>query len=390
MAVKFVKLLHTEYTSGRGSIEALGSISRKRAAVIYDGRVLSGQMREKIDLLLRQNGGDARFVYSIEREPLVSDIFTALSRFKEYCPDLIVAIGGGTVIDLAKALHLFYEHPELTLEQAMRPYNLPPLGTKADLVAIPTTSGTGAETTSAAVFIDDTDKSKKLFLANELIPKYAVLDADFTDTLPSSVAVFTGMDALSHAIEASVCTAGSVLVQSLGNSAALDILENIEQSAFGQSGSDGRKIAREKCHLAAFTAGIAITNSCAGLVHGFDQPGARFNLPHGMVCGMMLPYTIKFSSPHPQYALLAKRLALKGETDQQLCDELVQYLWELNKRLGIPRAFCELSIDEQQYMQNVEDFANLALSAIATKLAPKVPTIEQAREILMSAYYGNL
>ncbi|SDL33060.1 iron-containing alcohol dehydrogenase [Natronincola ferrireducens] len=377
----------SNFIVGRGSIKFISQLNKKRAVVIYDGRIMSDATKEQLLTLVSENGGECRFIADIRNEPYFSDIVKAADDMNEFNPDLIIAIGGGSVLDTAKAMHLFYEYPDMSVEDSLIPYNLPELGKKAIMVAIPTTSGTGSETTSAAVFIDHETKAKRLMLSNELIPAYAILDADFTDTLPKSVASHTGMDALTHALEASVCVTASPMVVSIAISAALDILENLKISVLGNE--DEKLSAREACHVAASLSGVAITNSCAGLAHGFDQPGAYFDLPHGMVCGLLLPYTTAFASPHPSYAKLAKRLGLKGDSEKELCQNLVDYLVNFNKAIGIPLSFAEAGIDEEIFFDKLEDFATLAISAVATKLSPKIPSLEQAKELLKNAYYGN-
>ncbi|MEG2653285.1 MAG: iron-containing alcohol dehydrogenase, partial [Ruthenibacterium sp.] len=281
------------------------------------------------------------------------------------------------------------EYPEMTIEESLRPYQLPPLGRLAVMVAIPTTSGTGSETTSAAVFIDHATKAKHLMLANTLIPAYAILDADLTDSLPAAIAAHTGMDALTHALEAAVCVAATPLVISIALGAALDLLENLQNSISDHAPAPIHARAREACHVAASLAGMVITNSCAGLAHGMDQAGPCFGLPHGMVCGLMLPYTTAFSSPHPSYVTLARRLGLPGADDRALCQSLVDYLWDFCEQMNIVHSFSALEIPEDAYMDKIDDFARLGLQAIATKLSPRVPTPDEARQLLRDAYYGK-
>ncbi|GMQ62189.1 iron-containing alcohol dehydrogenase [Vallitalea maricola] len=385
---KYSPLVNSHFIVGRGSINFIRQLDKKRAVVIYDGRILSDTIKEQIIKLVAENNGECRFIADIRNEPFFSDILKAADDMKSFDPDLIIAIGGGSVLDTAKAMHLFYEYPEMSMEDALVPYNLPKLGVKAIMVAIPTTTGTGSETTSAAVFMDQLTKAKHLMLSNELIPAYAILDANFTDSLPKTIAANTGMDALTHALEASVCKTASPMVISIAVGAALDILENLESSVSSRH-QDVKANAREICHVAASLAGVVITNSCAGLAHGFDQPGAYFGLPHGMVCGLLLPYTTAFASPHASYAKLAKRLGIEGDNKKELCQKLVDYLMEFSKKIGIPSNFAEAGIDESMFMAKLDDFADLAISAVATKLSPKLPSFQEAKKLLIDAYYGN-
>ncbi|BDF72229.1 NADPH-dependent butanol dehydrogenase [Oscillospiraceae bacterium] len=389
MEKQFSPLAASRFIVGRGSISYLKELGKKRAAVIYDGRILTPLLRDRIDSLIRSGGGECRFVSDIRNEPFFSDIKKGAADMESFAPDLIVAIGGGSVMDTAKAMHLFYEYPGLSIADSLKPYQLPELGRKAVMAAVPTTSGTGSETTSAAVFIDQDTRAKHLMLSNNLIPAYAILDADLTDSLPATVAAHTGMDALTHAMEASVCVTASPLVVSVSLGAALDLLENLKNSVSDQVPAAVHARARETCHVAASLAGMVITNCCAGLAHGLDQAGPYYNLPHGMICGLMLPYTTAFSSPHPSYAALARRLGLKGADDRALCQALVDHLWDFGGELGIPHSFGALGLDEADFMDKLDDFARLGLEAIATKLSPRVPTLDEAREIFRSAYYGR-
>lgn len=386
MAKTYTVIDNAKYVIGRGGIAFLGELGKKRAVVLYDGRIVDEELKKKIADLIEENGGECRFIADIRNEPYFSDIIAAGQALGDFQPDLIVAIGGGSVMDTAKAIWLFYEHPELAFEDAFKAYALPkPVG-KAEIVAIPTTSGTGSETTSCAVFTNQETKAKSLMLSNDLIPAYAILDADFTDTLPATVAAHTGMDGLAHAMEAAVCVAASPMVVSLGLGAAMDLLENLPTSVGGEG--EAKKKAREVCHIASSLAGVAITNSCAGLVHGFDQPGPYFNLPHGLVCGLLLPYSTAFHSPHPQYVTIAKRLGYKGN-DKELCSQLVDHLWEFNSQVGLPHSFQELGLDEKVYFDKLPDFIEIALNSISTKLSPKAPTPEEAKALFTAAYYGE-
>lgn len=389
MEKQFTAFANSSFVVGRGSLAFLRQLGKKRVAVVYDGRVVNQAVHNRIRTLVEEGGGQCRFVADIRNEPYFEDIRRAADEMEQFAPDLILAVGGGSVMDTAKAMHLFYEYPQLTMEEALRPFTLPPLGNKAVLVAVPTTSGTGSETTSAAVFIQQQTKEKHLMLSNNLIPAYAVLDADFTDSLPSSIAAHTGMDALTHAMEAAVCKNAHGMVVSIALGAALDLLENLEASVLPQQAPQRRAQARETCHIAASLAGVVITNSFAGLAHAMDQPGPYFGLPHGMVCGLLLPYTTAFASPHPVYATLARRLGLRGANDAARCQALVDHLWEFNARLGIPHSFAQQGIPEKEYLEKLDDFAALAAGSPSAHLSPRAPEVQQARRLLEDAYYGR-
>jgi len=388
MKDKYFQFFQSRLISGRGSIAFLKSLGRKRAAIIYDGRVLDEQSKQKLSALLAEGGCEAGFLADIRNEPFVSDILDVKNEVNAFEPDLLLAIGGGSVMDSAKALWLFYEYPELPLEAAFRPFQLPELGSKAVLAAVPTTSGTGSETTCCAVFTNRQTRQKQLMLDYKIMPTYAILDADFTESMPKSVAAFTGMDGLTHAIEAAVCTASSPFVVSLALTAALDLLENLPVSVNALPGSEEKALARELCHYSATLAGIAINNSSAGLAHALDQLGPFFDLPHGLVCGILLPYTIMISVPQPAYVTLGKRLGYGG-SDAEICRQLVERMFVFNEQIGIPVSFAEIGIDEEAYMSKLDDFLDGLDDSMAAKLAPIELSVSEAKELLIAAYHGE-
>ncbi len=388
MKPKYSLLRQSQLVTGRGSLAFLADMGRKRAAIFYDGRIMDEQAKQNLRTLLAEGGCESRFVADIRNEPFFSDILQAADEVRAFEPDLFVAFGGGSVMDTAKAAWLFYEHPELPFEDAFKPFQIPETTGKAVIVAVPTTSGTGSETTCCAVFVNQDTMQKQLILGHSIIPAYAILDPDLTDTLPDTIAAHTGMDALSHAVEAAVCTASSPVVVSMAIGAALDILEHLPASVHAAKGSAEKAAAREACHYSATMAGVAINNASAGLVHTLDQPGPYFGLPHGLVCGLLLPYTTAFHSPHPVYTKLGRRLGFTG-TEQELCQSLVDFLWEFNTKIGIPHSFRELDIEEGEFLGKLDDFLAELDGSMAAILSPRKPSKEEAVQILRNAYYGE-
>ncbi len=382
----FSQLYASQLVTGRGAIRFLATLGKKKAAVLYDGRILDEGKKAAVAAILQAGGCEARFVADIRNEPFFSDILAAAEDVRAFGPDLFVAIGGGSVMDTAKAVWLFYEHPELPFADAFIPFALPPSTGQAIIAAVPTTSGTGSETTCCAVFTDQETKAKSLMLSYHIMPAYAILDADFTDTMPDSIAAFTGMDALTHALEAAVCKAASPLVRSIGISAALEMYENLPCSS-GRAAGD-KAAARELCHIGATMAGIAINNCSAGLAHTLDQAGPYFNLPHGMVCGILLPYTTAFHSPHPSYITFGRRLGFSGGPEQ-ICRSLVEALWQFTGQIGIPHSFREAGCDEAEFMKKIPDFISGLDTSMAANLSPRKPSPTEAAELLRAAYYGE-
>lgn len=367
---------------GRGAISFVTELGKKRIAVLgYADSV--GEFAED---LFAGTGAEVLYIGTVDREPLISDLFRFVAPVRAFEPDLILAIGGGSVMDMAKGLHLFYENPEMTFEESLKPFALPELGKKAESIFVPTTSGTGSETSSAAVFINPETRVKNLLLSNTLIPDYAVVDADFTDRLPDSVLIASAMDALSHAIESTTAKNASVFTKATATQAALDLLEYLP-AAVDDLQPERRLAAREKVHMAATMAGISITNSFTGIVHSYDHPGPAFDLPHGIVCGIMLPYSMKMVGPHESYACIAGRLGYHG-TVEELSNRLADHIFEFSRKLGLKTNFAELGIDRAAYFDHVPQWAEISLCGMATQMSPADMDLEKGIAFYTMCYQG--
>lgn len=385
---QYLKYNNTSFILGRGSLEYLAHINESKIALVVDMKALEkGNFLGRVEKILNNSKLNYKLIANVKREPHINDLEKPIREIQLFKPDCIVAIGGGSVIDTAKAMWLFYEHPELKWEDAFKPFALPPLGKRARLIAVPTTSGTGSETTCVSVLVDENTK-KQLMMSCELIPNTAILDYDLVNTMPSKIAAYSGLDALSHALEAAVCKLASPFVVSIATMAALEVLHWLPISVNSEINSDDFFKARETMHVAASMAGMAINNSSAGLSHGMDQPGPVFGLPHGLVCGILLPYTISFTNPNHVYVKLAKKLGLLGN-EHELCRQLVDTLQNLNNAIKIPKSFKDCGISEVEFNNHLDDFINSAIASGATNFAPKKPDYAQMRSIFLKAYYGD-
>lgn len=376
-----------QFVTGRGSISFFSTLGKKRIGIIKGGRSYNDSLRRTIETLALESGAEIRYLAQIRNEPLIEDIFSCMEEVRSFEPDMILAIGGGSVLDTAKAIHLFYENPDMSFEDALIPFTLPVLGKKAVHISVPTTSGTGSETTSVAVFIDPETKIKKLLLDNHLIPHYAIIDADTTDSLPDSIRIATAMDALTHAIEASTAKNASVMTQSVALEAALEILENLPSALSSCRDSADQALAREKIHIASALAGSAITNSCTGLAHSYDHPGPAFDKAHGAVCGLMLPYTMQLCGPHPSYAALAKRLGYEGN-EKELSQKLADHLLSLRKELSLEISFEDMGIDKEAYFMRMKTWSEGSLTAMATVMSPAEMSAEKGVALFEACYFG--
>ncbi|MBC5689162.1 iron-containing alcohol dehydrogenase [Mediterraneibacter sp. NSJ-55] len=382
------QLFAPAFITGRGSIEFFASLGKKRIGIIRGGRSYNDEVKTKIENAAASTGADVMYLAQIRNEPYIEDIFTCIDKVNEFQPDMILAVGGGSVLDSAKAIHLFYENPDLTFAEATIPYKLPKLGKKAIHISVPTTSGTGSETTSAAVFIDSVSKTKKLLLDNTLIPHYAVLDADLTDSLPVPLTISTALDALTHAVESSTALNSTSMTRAYSIEAALDILESLPVAVSKFTTVEEKKQAKESLHIAASMAGVAITNSCTGIVHSYDHPGPAFSISHGNICGLMLPYSLKYVGPHSSYSKIARRLGYKG-TDSELLLALQNYLFDFIKSFDLPLTFKEMKINESEYLEGAEKWADISLSAFATQVSPASMTYEKGIAFYKECFWGT-
>ena len=358
---------------------------KKKIAVL--GGSTTDDVVTALELFLLNFGIEPQF-YQSEYNKFYEDAVFGSSDFVEFKPDLILAIGGGSVMDVSKGLHLFYENPDMTFEESLKPFALPELGKLAISVFVPTTSGTGSETSSAAVFINEKTHVKSLLLSNTLIPDYTILDADLTDRLPRSVQISTGLDALCHAIESTTARNTNDFTRAIATQSALDILEYLPIAADGNSSDQQRRAAKEKLHMAATMAGIAITNSFTGIVHSYDHPGPEFGIPHGIVCGIMLPYSMEMVGPTEEYACIARRLGYTGST-AELSKALMRHITKLNSRLGLSESFSDAGIDKERYFANVPRWSEISLNAMATKLSPANMDVEKGKKFYTLCYYGS-
>ena len=396
-----------------------GSIEKKkkmpnisRAFIVTDESMVKLGYVDKILYHLRKR---REYVHSeifaeVEPDPSFDTIKRGVEAMNKFNPDVIIAIGGGSPMDAAKGMWLFYEHPEADVEGLKlkfmdirkRTYKFPKLGQKAKMVAIPTTSGTGSEVTSFAV-ITDKKKNIKYPLADyELTPDIAIIDPDLVMTLPKKITADTGMDVLTHAIESYVSNMASDYTDGLAEK-AVEIVYKYLPIAY-EEGSN--KEAREKMHNASCIAGMAFTNAFLGINHSLAHKlGGEFHIAHGRANAILLPYVIKYNSTEPtkfvsfpkyeyfiadqKYANLAKRLGLKASTTKEGVDALITAIKEMNQKLGIPSTLKEEGIDEKEFLAKLDELADKAFEDQCTTANPRLPLVTELRQILLDAYYGE-
>ena len=396
-----------------GSIQYLEKMPDiTKAFIVTDESMVKLGYVDKILYHLRKR---EQYVHSeifaeVEPDPSFDTIKKGVAAIELFQPDVIIAIGGGSAMDAAKGMWLFYEHPEADVEGLKlkfmdirkRTYKFPKLGTKAKMVAIPTTSGTGSEVTSFAV-ITDKKQNKKYPLADyELTPDVAIIDTDLVMTLPKKITADTGMDVLTHAIEAYVSNMASDYTDGLAEKAVELVLNNLVNAY--NDGND--RVAREKMHNASCIAGMAFTNAFLGLNHSIAHKiGGEFHVPHGRANAILLPYVIKYNATKPtkfvsfpkyeyfiadeKYATLARKNGMKAKTTEEGVDSLIEAVKDLMKRMEMPTSFKEAGVDEKEYLAAVDMLADRAFEDQCTTANPRVPLVTEIKQILLDAYYGK-
>ncbi len=396
-----------------GSIQYLEKMPDiERAFIVTDEGMIKLGYVDKILYHLRKRHQyvHAEIFSEVESDPSFETVKKGVESMKNFKPDVIIAVGGGSPIDAAKGMWLFYENPDADVEGLKlkfmdirkRTYKFPKLGTKCKMVAIPTTSGTGSEVTSFAV-ITDKEKNKKYPLADyELTPDVAIIDPDLVMSLPKSVTADTGMDVLTHAIEAYVSNMASDYTDGLAEKAVEIVLNYLEQAY-----DDGtNRLAREKMHNASTLAGMAFTNAFLGINHSLAHKiGAEFHLPHGRINAIILPYVIRYNSGKPtkfvsfpkyeyfiadeKYYELAKKVGLKADSKEEGIASLIQKVQELNEHLGMPKSLQEAGIEEQEFLAKVDMLADRAFEDQCTTANPRLPLVSELKQILLDSYYGK-
>src|SRR5690625_3632759 len=345
----------------------------------------------------------------VEPDPSIETIRKGTERMQQFKPDVIFALGGGSPMDAAKAMWLFYEHPEEDfnnlkqkfLDIRKRIVKYPKLGNEVQFVAIPTTSGTGSEVTSFTVITDKETNTKYPLADYELTPDVAIIDPQFVMSVPKVVTADTGMDVLTHAIEAYVSCMANDYTDGLAIKAIQMVFEYLPKSYHNEHD----ELAREKMHNASTIAGMAFSNAFLGINHSLAHKlGAEFHIAHGRANAILLPHVIRYNAEKPskfstfpkyeyfiadeRYAEIAQALGLPANTTQEGVESLVQAIIELGKALNIPMSIKENGVNEKEFNDKVEKLAELAFEDQCTTANPKLPLITELKAVYQKAYDG--
>ena len=376
---------------GKDALEALKTIKGKKAIIVLGG----GSMKkfgfvDKVVSYLNEVGIETRLFEGVEPDPSVETVMKGAEAMRDFEPDLIVAMGGGSPIDAAKAMWAFYEYPEVTFEQLITPFSFPELRQKARFIAIPSTSGTATEVTAFSV-ITDYQKGIKYPLADfNITPDIAIVDPALAETMPAKLVAHTGMDALTHAIEAYVSTLHTTFTDPLALK-AIDIVDRKLTKSF-----DGDMEAREEMHYGQCLAGMAFSNALLGIVHSMaHKTGAAFStghITHGLANAMYLPYVIKYNSKVEEaaerYADIAKSIGITAESTTEYVDKLRARIVELNDYMGIPNTLKEFGIIEEEFNEKIDAIAENAVGDACTGSNPRAIDPATMKKLFTCIYYG--
>ena len=387
---------------GTGSLETLKTLTGKKAIVVVGG----GSMKrfgflDKAVAYLKEAGMEVELFEGVEPDPSVETVMKGAEAMRKFQPDWIVAMGGGSPIDAAKAMWVFYEYPDTTFEEIITPFSFPTLRTKAKFCAIPSTSGTATEVTAFSV-ITDYHKGIKYPLADfNITPDVAIVDPELAETMPKKLVAHTGMDAMTHAIEAYVPTLHCNYTDPLALHAIKMIHNNLKKSY------DGDMEARAAMHDAQCLAGMAFSNALLGIVHSMaHKTGAAYtgdHIIHGCANAMYLPKVIKYNSKNEEaanrYAEIASFIGLSGATTEEKVDSLIAELRSMNDQLDIPQGIKNYGksgvkadtsiIDEKEFLEKLPEVAKNAIADACTGSNPRQPSQEEMEKLLKACYYDT-
>lgn len=395
-----------------GSVQYLSNMPNiSRALIVTDEVMVKLGYVEKVLYHLRKREG-GKYVHSeifdrVKPDPTVDIIKIGVAAAEAFKPDVIIALGGGSAIDSAKAIWLFYEHPETDfndlrmkfMDIRKRVFKYPSLGNKAKMVAIPTTSGTGSEVTSFSIITDPENETKYPLADYELTPDVAIIDPEFVQSVPAHVTADTGMDVLTHAIEAYVSVMASDYTDGLAMKAIHLVFEFLP--IVYKNGADQK--AREKMHNASCIAGMAFTNAFLGINHSMAHKlGGEFQIPHGRANAVLLPHVIRYNASRPtkftafpkyehyiadeKYANIAKYLGLHCSNTEEGINSLITAITDLMKQLQMPLSIKDCGISEEQFMRVLDELADKAFEDQCTTANPRMPLVSELKDIYMKAY----
>lgn len=377
---------------GEGALEELKNLKGKKAIVVVGGGAMKRQgFLAKVEDYLKEAGMEVALFEGVEPDPSVETVMKGAKAMQEFEPDWIVAMGGGSPIDAAKAMWAFYEYPEITFEDLITPFSFPELRQKAKFAAIPSTSGTATEVTAFSV-ITDYAKGIKYPLADfNITPDVAIVDPALVAELPVKQVAYTGMDALTHAIEAYVSTLNCPYTDPLALKAIEMVFDYLPASY------RCNMEARAKMHDAQCLAGMAFSNALLGIVHSMaHKTGAAFStghITHGLANAMYLPYVIKYNAKDPvaakRYAEIARFVGFGGASEKALINSLCEKINEFNVILNIPATLKDFGIKEDEFKEKIATISENAVGDACTGSNPRTIDPATMERLFTCIYYGT-
>lgn len=372
---------------GKNSLTELKNLKGKRAFIVTGGSSMrKNGFLDKTEAYLKEAGMETRIFEGVEPDPSVETVLKGAQAMLSFQPDWIIGIGGGSPIDAAKAMWVFYEHPEAKFEDIAKPFNIPPLRNKARFAAIPSTSGTATEVTAFSVITDYNTQIKYPLADFEITPDVAIVDPELAYTMPPQLTAHTGMDALAHATEAFVACNRSYFSDPLALQAIQMIKDNLVKSYRGDLE------ARDNMHIAQCLAGMAFSNALLGIIHSMaHKSGAVFHIPHGCLNAIYMPYVIDFNRKvcSDRYAMIARYLGLEGQNTEELTDAYRNFCISLNIQLNIPLTLKDYGVKEADFLANVDRMAANAVEDACTGCNPRTTTASDFKRLYTAAYYGE-
>ncbi|EGU32563.1 iron-containing alcohol dehydrogenase [Vibrio scophthalmi] len=366
---------------GENAMEALKTLQGKKAVIVTGGSSMKKfGFIAQTQQLLGEAGIDSLVFDGVEPNPSVQTVVKGAQAMRDFEPDWIIAIGGGSALDAAKIMWCFYEHPQLDFADIIPVGSMPALRTKAKFVAIPSTSGTASEITAFSVITDLENHIKYPIVSAHIVPDVAIIDPALPAKMPPHITANTGMDVMAHALEAFASTVANDYSDPLAMRAVKLVFENIETAY--KHGDD--MVARDNMHNASTLAGMAFSNVSLGLVHSLAHKiGGEFGVTHGLANAILMPYIIEYNKQSTdKYAEIERYLGLESIENE---------LRALNAKLDIPLTFKEITeveISEEAFLAVLDRMSQNAFDDPCTLTNPGTPTAEDVKEIYRRAYFG--
>ncbi|MFC0425504.1 iron-containing alcohol dehydrogenase [Chryseobacterium scophthalmum] len=370
-----------EVFHGAGSLSELANIKGKKAVIVTGGSSMrkSGTL-DKAVAYLTEAGIETQIFEGVEEDPSSATCLKGAEVINAFQPDWIIGLGGCSAIDAAKIMWVFYEYPDVEFDALIKPFTVPVLRNKAKFIAIPSTSGTGTETTGLAVITDREKGVKYPVVSYELTPDVAIIDGEICASMPAHVTSNTGLDALTHCVEAYVSNIDNNIADALSKGGLEIVFDNLKEAVENPNNI----VARQNMHDASFMAGLAFNNAWLGIVHSLShQVGALYGIPHGASNAIFLPNVIRYNS-----AATNRFPDLARVIGKETTEELAQAIETLRSEVNNQSAIKEFGISREDWNKNLDYIANNALVDPCTGFNPRVPSLDELKAIYNACYEG--